>query len=697
MKRLTKLKIKYFLIITCLLIIFGIIVPTFMRYYVSVTANVVGYAKETRTSTYKIKFHNNGGVGTIEDMTMNYNVSQNLTKNTFIRENYKFKGWNTEADGSGTTYTDEQEINNTIYVAGNEINLYAQWTQNNVYTVEYNANGGIGNIEKQVFEYGVPQKLKPNAFTKENYVFWHWNTEADGTGTTYEDEEKVNDLAEVSGGTITLYAIYAREKYINNNDIVFDGTNYIDTGICLFSEKNINKDFEVSFKIKERVSTVNYETMMSAMDETGSPWPGIVYRVNSANDDQLAANTPSSQVDKKYKVANVQKVTLKRICGILYINFNDGEDTELLNISLIKTPFEFPVTFGASLDANKNPFRYFTGTLSNLKVILTDSKNAAIRFNKNGGKGTAFSQMVTPNTTVTLTKNSYTREGYEFDGWNTKADGTGTSYADQESVTNIINNVGETITLYAQWKKFGYTVQFNANGGTGSMETQEFESEVVQQLNASTFTKEGYSFAFWNTEADGSGKSYEDEEEVKNLATSNGAVVELYAIYETYNYEHEEDIVFDGTNFINTNIYLFSKKNVNKDFEISFEIKENNSTKSYATIISSMDETGNPYPGFLFRINTTGKQYEMGANITKSGEKVSTFSLDSVTKVAVKRVSGVLYVKINDEEEQQFIDFSTLKKAFYSPLSIGASLDGKIKPQRYFKGTLSNIRVTLYE
>ena len=53
MKKLTKIKVKYFLIITCLLILFGIALPTFMKYYTAVTANAVGYAKETRTSTYK--------------------------------------------------------------------------------------------------------------------------------------------------------------------------------------------------------------------------------------------------------------------------------------------------------------------------------------------------------------------------------------------------------------------------------------------------------------------------------------------------------------------------------------------------------------------------------------------------------------------------------------------------------------------
>ena len=55
---------------------FWIALPTFMKYYNAVTANVVGYAKETRASTYKIKFHNNGGDGTMEEITMHYNEAK---------------------------------------------------------------------------------------------------------------------------------------------------------------------------------------------------------------------------------------------------------------------------------------------------------------------------------------------------------------------------------------------------------------------------------------------------------------------------------------------------------------------------------------------------------------------------------------------------------------------------------------------
>ena len=45
-----------------MLMFLGIIFPTFMKYHVSITANAVGYAKETGSSTYKIKFHSNGDI-----------------------------------------------------------------------------------------------------------------------------------------------------------------------------------------------------------------------------------------------------------------------------------------------------------------------------------------------------------------------------------------------------------------------------------------------------------------------------------------------------------------------------------------------------------------------------------------------------------------------------------------------------------
>ena len=122
-------------------------------------------------------------------------MAKKLTKNTFTRQDYNFGGWNTKADGTGTYYEDEQEVNFNTYVDGNEINLYAQWIEDGKYKVVFNANGGTGTMTPQDFAIGTPQNLTTSTFTKDDFSFAFWNTKADGLGTHYDDEEVFIDHA----------------------------------------------------------------------------------------------------------------------------------------------------------------------------------------------------------------------------------------------------------------------------------------------------------------------------------------------------------------------------------------------------------------------------------------------------------------------------------------------------------------------
>ena len=49
------------------------------------------------------------------------------------------------------------------------------------------------------------------------------------------------------------------------------------------------------------------------------------------------------------------------------------------------------------------------------------------------------------------------------------------------------------------------------------------------ELTANKFKRKGYTFAGWNTKADGSGKSYKNKANIKNLTSKNGKTVTLYA------------------------------------------------------------------------------------------------------------------------------------------------------------------------
>ena len=77
------------------------------------------------------------------------------------------------------------------------------------YTVIFNANGGTGTMENQIFTYKNSQALRANEFVKENYTFDSWNTREDGTGTSYNDSEVVSNLTDIDGEEITLYAQWA--------------------------------------------------------------------------------------------------------------------------------------------------------------------------------------------------------------------------------------------------------------------------------------------------------------------------------------------------------------------------------------------------------------------------------------------------------------------------------------------------------
>ena len=77
-------------------------------------------------------------------------------------------------------------------------------------------------------------------------------------------------------------------------------------------------------------------------------------------------------------------------------------------------------------------------------------KECKITFDPNGGKGKMDAQKVEKNKATKLKKNAFTRDGYSFREWNTKANGSGESYKDEASITP-----DGDMTLYAQWEEEG--------------------------------------------------------------------------------------------------------------------------------------------------------------------------------------------------------------------------------------------------
>lgn len=166
--------------------------------------------------------------------------------------------------------------------------------------------------------------------------------------------------------------------------------------------------------------------------------------------------------------------------------------------------------------------------------------------------GSMADQMFTVGVAQALAANEFTndlQELFPYCGWNTKADGSGTAYADGQVVTDIAAE-GQTITLYAQWGDntqpqlfMNHIVHFDANGGEGTMANQVYGKSESKNLSPCTFTRTGYSFTGWNTKADGSGTAYADQQNINPEGN-----ITLYA-----QWEKEADLAVNGNTYtINT-------------------------------------------------------------------------------------------------------------------------------------------------
>jgi len=176
-----------------------------------------------------------------------------------------------------------------------------------------------------------------------------------------------------------------------------------------------------------------------------------------------------------------------------------------------------------------------------------------VNFNANGGTTSTASKSVTYASTYG-TLPIPTRTGYTFSGWYTAASG-GTQVSSSTTVA-----ITATQTLYAQWTVNTYTIEYNANGGTGAaMAPTTITYDISAQLSPNTYTRTGHVFIGWyahrlsddkwyyrnndgsqggwyveGTEPAGLSKFiYTDARTIGNSSSVDGDTVTLYAQWET--------------------------------------------------------------------------------------------------------------------------------------------------------------------
>jgi endonuclease I len=147
---------------------------------------------------------------------------------------------------------------------------------------------------------------------------------------------------------------------------------------------------------------------------------------------------------------------------------------------------------------NQKRFRYFkSDTYTQQQPVQLYKKTGnivtpthTIQFNSNAGSNSTQTQTVNEFEPTALQANTFTRENYAFDSWNTAADGTGTTYFDGATVT-LLND----LTLYAQWKQlFTITLATVENGTITASQDQAVEGDVITLTATPAAT---YEFDHW--------------------------------------------------------------------------------------------------------------------------------------------------------------------------------------------------------
>ncbi len=374
-----------------------------------VTASIVGSPFKYPVVQYTVTFDANGGNGTMSNQSTNIDLELTLEANSFTREGYSFIGWNTEVDGSGISYADQGRVN--FAEVGSSIKLYAQWSKGdvvNLATLKDNYTAKDGDVLTGALGGNYKISIEKNATVTLNNVVINGVHEYDyrWAGITCLGDCEIV-LAENSKNAVKgFYRDYPGINVPEGKTLTISGTGSLDAS---------SNGYAAGIGGGYNLGCGNIEINGGTVVATGGRYaPGIGggYRKTvgyikiSGNDTKVTAIKGE---DAPYSIGE----------GNSGSRTGDITIGDVVTASIVGSPFKYPVV------------------------------QYTVTFDANGGNGTMSNQSINIDPELILEANSYTREGYSFVGWNTEADGSGVSYENQNNVN--FAEVGESITLYAQW------------------------------------------------------------------------------------------------------------------------------------------------------------------------------------------------------------------------------------------------------
>ena len=461
------------------------------------TNNVTVYAHWIGNG-YTVRFTGNGATGgNTPDQAFQYNIGQNLRRNGFTRDGYTFTGWK-RADNQ-QAYGDGQWVNNLTTQPDGIVTMVAQWSANEAH-IRYNPNppagkttGGNGTPNWDGHTGDTPT-IGGNGWTIDGYTFAGWTTSPDGGGTKYAP-----GASWTANGTLTLYAQWtpgeAGLTYDGNgatggktdpqNGVTDQKVNVRQNGFTRDGYTFVRWDTQADCRGK--AVNLGDKWTLQGSSTLYACWAGnvqtLTYHGNGATDGNTAAQSGKTGDEL---TTNANGFTRD---GYTFVEWNTKADG----------------TGGHYGKGTNGVAKWTMLPAGNDLYAIWQANPANIRYRDDWGATGS-----TPDTTgvtgqnVTIAQNGFTRPGYTFTGW---ARDRRTDPSLQPGGRYTLTP--GTTTLWAQWKADPAHLIYNSNSGSTS-QTRRTDGVVDQTLTviANPFTRSGYTFTGWNTQADGRGKAY---------------------------------------------------------------------------------------------------------------------------------------------------------------------------------------------
>jgi uncharacterized repeat protein (TIGR02543 family) len=361
---------------------------------------------------------------------------------------YTFIGWNTQADGFGTSYP----VGDVFIMPASPVTLYAHWTDLPTYTVTYDANGADGGTAPadQTKTEGIDLTLATNSggLGLTGHTFVGWNTANDGSGTHYAEGATYS-----ANANLTLYAEWT---LLPTYTVTYDangadgGTTPADQtktegidltlaansgGLALtgstFAGWNTQPD-GLGVHYAEGAFYTDDANLTLYAEWTTLPTYTVTYNANGADGGTAPADQTKTEGIDLTLATNSGGLGLT---GHTFTGWNTANDglgvhyaegaTYSADANLTLYAEWTPITYTLTYDANG------AGGLGPVAGVYNSGDNAAV-----AGKES-----------LELMQDGIS---LRFTGWNTVDDGSGTAYQESDNIVMTAN-----VTLWAQWDVIG--------------------------------------------------------------------------------------------------------------------------------------------------------------------------------------------------------------------------------------------------